>query len=164
MTTWNIYCERRKVTIKVSKILQKEAEFMIIVDTRDRQHKLSEIDFPSFEWKKIYPGSTIALTISEIVTRWRVNPPKIEKDIKKLIDNAKKKASGLFFIWVCRYCGAAGYVEYEDGDDFQVIADRVVLNHEKAAKVECKKDIHIFDHRGIEQKDSALLISSQFVE
>lgn len=161
MIVWNVHLGQRLLSIKVRKVLQKELDFMVIIDSRKRQHKLSEVDFPSSEWAKIGVGSTINLTISESVTRWRVKPPRVEKSIKELIVEIKKKASGYFFIWICQYCGTNGYVEYEEGDDFQRIAERIVLAHRKEAKAGCKKDIRIFDHRGIEQKDSALFLSSR---
>jgi len=164
MTVWNIGLRRRHRPIVVKKVLRKEPEFMVILDSRGKQHELSEIDFPSFDWKKIGAGATITLALSEVVKTWRVQSSKVEKNIRQLILEVQKKVSGLFFIWVCEQCGTAGYVEYEDGDDPQGIAVRVLLAHkEKMSKSqpECwQKVIRIFDHRGMEQKDSKLLLSS----
>ena len=72
--------------------------------------------------------------------------------------------SGLFFVWACEHCGTAGYVEYEDGDDPQIIAGQVVLAHEKEAKEGCEIPLRIFDHRGMEQPDSELFLASRRVK
>lgn len=161
MTVWNVYLHRRKFPIKVRKVLKKP-KFMVIVDTqgKGKQHELAEVDFTPSEWEKIKTGSTITLIIAESVIAWRIEPPKVEKNIRKFIFEAQKKASGLFFVWDCEHCGINGYVEYEDGDDFQIIAEHIVSAHKKEVKAGCEQGIRIFDHRGMEQKDSALFLSS----
>ncbi|MFH1423521.1 MAG: hypothetical protein ABIG29_01005 [Candidatus Nealsonbacteria bacterium] len=160
MTLWNVSLKQRQVFIKVKEVLQKGQGFKIIVDNRGKQHRLSEVDFPSFYWKEIVVGSTITLTVSEVVTRWQVQSPKIEKSIKKFIAEAQKKNSGLFFLWICEHCRTTGCVEYEDGDDSQIIAGHIISAHRKEAKPDCSQEaIRIFDHRGEEQKNSELLLS-----
>src|SRR3989344_5600009 len=105
MTVWNIGLRRRHRPIVVKKVLRKEPEFMVILDSRGKQHELSEIDFPSFDWEKIGAGATITLALSEVVKTWRVQSSKVEKNIRQLILEVQKKVSGLFFIWVCEQCG-----------------------------------------------------------
>ncbi|MFH1575581.1 MAG: hypothetical protein ABIB55_01385 [Candidatus Nealsonbacteria bacterium] len=160
MTIWNARLIERKLSVKVRRVLRKEPGFMVVVDSRKRHHKLSEIDFPSFKWKEIGVGSTITLTISEAVTRWKVEPLRVKKSVKEFIVETQKKVSGPFFVWICQYCGIKGFVEYEEGDDPWGIAERIILSHEKKAKAGCdKKNIRIFDHRGKLQEDSTRFLS-----
>ncbi|MFH1780915.1 MAG: hypothetical protein ABH841_02840 [Candidatus Nealsonbacteria bacterium] len=161
MTTWNVHLKQRPLLIKVKRVLQKEPEFMVILDNQERKHKLSEIDFPSFEWEKIGPGAMITLIITESVINHRFQPPKVEKSIRKIVDETRQKVAGCFFIWVCPYCGTKGYVDYEDGDDTQRIMERIVMSHKEAMKAGCKCAIRIFDHRGYEQENSSLFLSSK---
>lgn len=164
MTVWNVYLNRRELPVKVRKILSKKPGLMVIVDSRGKEHQLSEIDFPSFDWEKIQSGSTITLIIKESVMMWRVKPPSIRQSLRRIIAEASKKASAPYFIWVCEYCCVSGYVEYEETDDPQMVAERIRQSHQAKAKPGCEHDaVRIFDHRGMEQKDSALLLSSQKV-
>ncbi len=165
MTVFNVKLNRRQEIIKVEAV-QKFPGFMVVIDEKDgkkRRHELSEVDFPSYEWEKIMPGALIPLTISESVTRWRVQAPKIkfQEYARNLVAETRKKIAGLFFIWICQYCGTSGYVDYEDGDDPQGIVERIAAAHVKTCKLGCKYNIRIFDHRGIEQEDSALFLSAR---
>jgi len=166
MSIWNVYLGRRRLPIKVRRVLTQKPEFMVIIDTRGDQHELSADKFSSDEWKKIKTGSTLTLIIGESVMACIVQPPKVSKTIRQLILEAQKQASGLFFIWACEHCGTADYVEYEDGDDNRTIAEHVFSahRHHKEAKPDCAQDvIRIFDHRGMEQRDSELLLSARRV-
>ena len=91
MTVWNVRLGRRQTFVKVKKILKKELESMVIVDVRGKQHQLSEVGFFSLEREKIGAGTTIALTVSESVTGWRVQLPEVEKSVKELIVEVQKK-------------------------------------------------------------------------
>lgn len=160
MTVWNIRLGKRHLILKVKKILEKQPNFIVILDSFGNQHQLSEIDFPSFEWENIVPGSIITLTVSKSVTGWRIQPPKVEKSIKKLIYLAGKNTLGCSFVWICQSCGAEGYVEYADGDDSQRIAERILMAHAKENRPCCNQNIHIWDHRGVRQEDSERFLSS----
>ncbi len=164
MTVWNVHFGRRKLPIKVRKVLREGPRFMVIVDTQGKEHVLSEADFSPAEREKIKTGSVITLILAESVMTRIIDPPKVTKNIRKLILEAQNKVSGLFFVWACEHCGTAGYVEYEDGDDPQIIAGQVVLAHEKEAKEGCEIPLRIFDHRGMEQPDSELFLASRRVK
>jgi len=159
----NVKFNRRQEIIKV-KTVQMFPGFMVVIDEKDgkrRRHELSEIDFPSYEWEKIKPGATIALTIQDSVTKLRVKPPTLKEYVSNLLAEAKERASGLFFIWICHHCGVNNFVEYEDGDDLQMIAERIISAVQKEAKPGCEHSILIYDHRGERQRDSESFLSSR---
>lgn len=162
MNVWNVPLRRRCLIVRVEEVRQRTLERMVIIDETGKQHELFQREFTYSEWENIGAGSIIILTLSESVTGWRAQVPKV-KSVQELVVEAGKKASGNFFIWSCEHCGTTGYVEYEEGDDPQRIAERVILAHSKEVLPDCKKDIRVFDHRGIEQKDSALFVSSRRV-
>lgn len=160
MDIWNVRLNRRKLPIKVRKILDERSRFVIVLDTLGKQHEISLVDCSPAERAKIKAGSTITLVIAESVLTRIIQPPKIPKSVRKLIFEAQKQASGLFFLWLCEYCSTSGHVEYEDGDESQGIVGRIMAAHQQEAKPGCERLIRIFDHRGMEQKDSELYLSA----
>ena len=163
MTTWDISLGRWALPIKVRQIFSQKPKFMVIVDTRGNQHKLSEEDFTPTDWANIKPGSTITLIIKASVMTWRIKPPKVEKSVSKFILEVQKKISGLFFVWVCEHCGTKGYIEYEDGDENQIIAEHILSAHQKEVKPGCVQDIFIYDHRGMRREECERFLSARRV-
>jgi hypothetical protein len=161
MTFWNVHLGRRKIVINVKEVLQRGPGFMVILDDTGKQQRLSETDLPLSDRERIRAGSIITLLISESVTIWSVRAPRIEEYAKRLIVETKEKVSGPFFVWVCQSCGTSGYIEYEEEDDPLGIAERIILAHQKEAKPGCGNRILIFDHRGMENKESELFLSSR---
>lgn len=163
MPSWNVKLGIRESVVRIEEILNRKPDFIVVRLSNGKQQKLCDANFP--EWREIEEGRKIELTIQEAVTRAKALPVEFEKRVQEFLNDLQKRISGLFFMWVCEYCKTMGYVTYEEGDNIQGIAERIVAGHKEKAKPDCNKAkiqitrIRIYDHRGLPQKDSALIIS-----
>ena len=158
MSTFNIKLLRRRKSIVVDRIFTRRPKFIVICDQNKIQHELSEIDFPSYEWESIGVGSKIELTIAESIVGMKAIHTRFQEKVKRFLDNPQKKFKGLFFTWICYNCQTMDCVEFEDGDDPQVIIEHICESHKNknGAKPDCNRSrIRLFDRNGNERKDLA---------
>lgn len=71
MSEYNVNLRQRTIEIKVKRILAYDengpADFpqVTILDENDKQHIVTAVDFPSFEWEKLKEGSILLVRVKE---------------------------------------------------------------------------------------------------
>ncbi|OGZ23643.1 MAG: hypothetical protein A3A08_02135 [Candidatus Nealsonbacteria bacterium RIFCSPLOWO2_01_FULL_41_9] len=101
------------------------------------------------------------MSIWDVIFRgWRKQTPKVQELVRNILAKAKEKASGLYCIWICRYCENGGYVEYGEDAEPQIVADRIIAVHQEL-KPGCEGNFLILDQRGIRSENSELFIAAR---
>lgn len=163
MPSWNVKLGTRKQVVKVNKIINKKSDFVVVQLSNGKQQKLSDSNFP--EWRQVKEGRKIELIIQESVVGARIRPEEFQERVQELLNDLQKRVAGLFFMWVCEHCKIMGYVTYDDGEESRGIAERIAAAHKKEVKPGCDKTkLKIYDHRGIPQRDSTLIMSFREVK
>ena len=159
MPSWNVKLGTRKQVVKVNKIINKKSDFVVVQFLNGKQQKLSDSNFP--EWRQTKEGRKIELIIQESVVGARFLPEEFQERVQELFHELKRKLGALFYVWVCEYCKTMGYVEYEDGDDPQLIIKRIYAGHQKKIEQDCneKANLRIFDHNWKELKEFTQIMS-----
>ena len=159
MPSWNVkLLEARRQVLKIDKIINEKPDFVIVQLSNGKQQKLCDSNFP--EWRKVKEGRKIELIIQESVIAAKLLLGDFKKKVQESLNDLQKRIGGLFFMWVCEYCETAGHITYDDGDEPQGIAERIDAAHKKEAMTGCDKTkLTIYDHRGMPQKNSSLIMS-----
>ncbi|OGZ24661.1 MAG: hypothetical protein A2896_01870 [Candidatus Nealsonbacteria bacterium RIFCSPLOWO2_01_FULL_43_32] len=159
MPSWNVSLRpSREEVIRVKKIINKKPDFIIVELSNGKQQKLCSANLS--EWQQVEEGSKIELIVRESVVGAILLLEPFQKKVQEFLSHLQKEVSGLFFMWFCEHCKTMGHLTYEDGDEPWRIARHINAAHGKLVKPGCDKTkLKIYDHRGIPQRDSALLLS-----
>ena len=84
------------------------------------------------------------------------------KSIENFAQDLRRKGQGLFYIIFCPFCDILECVPYDEGDAPFIIGERIDQAHQDKALPRCDKSgIRLFDSRGIEITDRALITALQ---
>ncbi len=76
--SWDLNLKKRKVIIEVTKIIERYPKYTVgfpgmkILDQNGKEHIITAVDFPTYEWDKIDKGTKIELAVRERITNIRV--------------------------------------------------------------------------------------------
>lgn len=81
---------------------------------------------------------------------------RFQKEAQEYYDNL----SGYFFMWICWHCRKFSHVEFEEGYEFQMIWEKILIDHRQKGEPDCDgTKIDIIDHRGEKRTFDAKLLS-----
>lgn len=160
MNIFNLKLQRKKTVIKVAAILERKSGFMVIRDQWGKEHRLSEIDFPSFEWERIRPGAEIEIIVQEMIVAAKVR--KTETKLPKILGNQTVPIPG--YVSSCEVCGKIKTFGYEEGDNPWTVLEEIYKTH-KLGSPKCDGitigRFHIIDHNGIENEGAVRMIKDK---
>jgi len=152
----NVKLVGKKKIIRVEKILREEKDFVVVSDSKGKEHKLYRIDFVSGDLDKIKPGSKVGVLIREEVTGLFVVFS--EKTLAETAwDDIDIPIPG--YLWACKVCRKRGVVSCEEGDEPSGYIREIKEAHQKATPGCASTNIRILNHEFVEQTDMMAIIA-----